>query len=74
MDYLEEPYPELYQNAFLAGRLSALDATAIAAAQGRNLSGALGLPSGLMQYPPYIAAASWEAQVRFHSDTHASSG
>ncbi|KAK9831147.1 hypothetical protein WJX74_004971 [Apatococcus lobatus] len=62
VDYLEEPYPELYQNAFLAGRLSALDATAIAAAQGRNLSGAPGLPSGLMQYPPYIAAASWQAQ------------
>ena len=63
MDYLGEPYPELYQNAFLAGRLSTLDPLALAAAQGRNLSGAPGLPSGLMQYPPYIAAAWWAAQV-----------
>ncbi|KAK9864164.1 hypothetical protein WJX84_009425 [Apatococcus fuscideae] len=62
VDYLDEPYPELYQNAVLAGRLSALDGLAVAAAQGRNLSGAPGLPSGLMQYPPYIAAAAWEAQ------------
>ena len=67
VDYLDEPYPELYQNAVLAGRLSALDGLAVAAAQGRNLSGAPGLPSGLMQYPPYIAAAAWEAQVGLHN-------